>query len=295
MPPPKTEPGWLSEQFEAHRPHLVAVAYRMLGVAAEAEDAVQDAWLRVTRAGADGVDNVGGWLTTVVSRICLDVLRTRSARETAAARRESARGRPVERRDPEQEVVLAESVGLALLVVLSRLSPAERVAFVLHDAFGVPFDDVARVVGRTPAAARQLASRARRRVRGTEPGAPPSVPARHHEVASAFLAAAHGGDFEGLISVLAPGVVFRADEVAAAMGGPAEVRGADAVAGLFSGRAQGARVALVDDEPGLVVAPAGRLLLVLRLRIEGPRVTGIEAVAAPESLRAVKLRVRDET
>ena len=293
MTPPRTKTGQLAEQFEAHRPHLVAVAYRMLGVAAEAEDAVQDAWLRVNRADADGVDNVGGWLTTVVSRICLDMLRSRSARETAAARREGVCSRPTERWDPEQEAVLAESVGLALMVVLNRLSPAERVAFVLHDAFGVPFDNIARVVDRTPAAARQLASRARRRVRGSELGAP--APAQHQEVASAFLAAAHEGDFEGLISVLAPGVVFRADEVAAAMGGPAEVRGADAVAELFRGRAQGARVALVDDEAGLVVAPAGRLLLVLRLRFEGPRITGIEAVAAPESLRAVKLRVWDET
>jgi RNA polymerase sigma-70 factor (ECF subfamily) len=250
----------LADRFEADRDHLRAVAYRMLGSLAEAEDAVQEAWLRLSRAGGQGVDNLGGWLTTVVSRVCLDMLRSRKAR------REDSLDLPGPRPaaslpsgdDPEREAVLAETVGLALLVVLQALAPAERIAFVLHDMFDLPFDEIAPIVDRSPEAARQLASRARRRVRGG-PIATRSDLARQRGVVEAFLAASRQGDLEGLLAVLSPDVVFRADRVAAAAGAQAEMRGASAVARAFVGRAQGARPILVDGAVGAVVAPAGRL------------------------------------
>ena len=241
---------WLAEQFEGHRGHLREVAYRMLGSRSEADDAVQEAWLRLSRSDTGAVENLGGWLTTVVARVCLDMLRWRKSRreeplETHGPNLVMSREN---RGDPEHEVALCESVGLALLVVLETLAPAERVAFVLHDMFDLPFDEIAHVVGRTEAAARQLASRARRRVRGS-----PTVPAadlsRQREVVEAFLAASRGGDFEALLSVLDPDVVVRADRTAVPTGAPTEVRGAPAVARnalAFSMRARFAQVALVN-------------------------------------------------
>src|SRR5438067_11265073 len=223
---------WLTDRFEAHRAHLKAVAYRMLGSASEADDAVQEAWIRLSRAGADDVANLGGWLTTVVSRVCLDMLRSRSARreepiDTPVPETGPGQAAPV---DPEQEALLADSVGSALLVVLETLAPAERLAFVLHDLFAVPFDEIAAIVGRSPAAARQLASRARRRVQGAAP-VPDRDLARQRQVVDAFLAAARGGDFDALVAVLDPDVVLRADRGAVPAGGLTQIHGAAAVAG----------------------------------------------------------------
>src|SRR5438270_11354347 len=228
---------WLAERFEADRTRLQAVAYRLLGSASEADDAVQEAWLRLSRSDTSEVENLKGWLTTVVARVCLDMLRSRKARPEdpvgpQSPERAVGREGPI---GPEQEALLADSVGLALLVVLDRLNPAERLAFVMHDMFAVPFEEIAPIVGRSPAAARQLASRARRRVRGAQ--TKPDL-ARQRAVVDAFLAAARGGDFEGLLELLDPDVVCRADAAAAAMGADAEVRGADAVTKTFAGRAR---------------------------------------------------------
>src|SRR5437870_2237949 len=246
---------WLAERFEENRTHLRAVAYRMLGSLAEADDAVQEAWLRMSHTGATGVENLGGWLTTVVGRVCLDMLRSRTSRREAPL--DEALAEPIERLegeiDPEHEAVLTDSVGLALLVVLETLAPAERLAFVLHDLFGVPFDEIASIVGRSPAAARQLASRARRRVQGT-PTVPDADLTRQREVVDAFLAASRGGDFESLLAVLDPDVVLQADRAAVLVGATAEVRGAAAVAEQFSGRARAARPALVNGAAGAVWA-----------------------------------------
>ena len=284
----------LADRFEADRGHLRAVAYRMLGSLAEAEDAVQEAWLRLSRAGGQGVDNLGGWLTTVVSRVCLDMLRGRKAR------REEPLDLPGPRPaanlpsgdDPEREAVLAETVGLALLVVLQTLAPAERIAFVLHDMFDLPFDEIGPIVGRSSEAARQLASRARRRVRGG-PVATRADLARQRVVVDAFLAASRTGDLDGLLAVLDPNVVFRADPVAAAAGAQAEMRGASVVAGAFLGRAQGARPVLVDGAVGALVAPAGRLFLVLDFKLADGKVVAIDAIADPAHLRGLELAVLD--
>lgn len=268
----------LSEKFEANRGHLRKVAYRMLGSATEADDAVQEAWLRLSRAGASDVENLRGWLTTVVARVCLDMLRSRKAR------REESLGphvpEPVAGPEdgPEHDRLLADSVGLALLVVLEALAPAERVAFVLHDMFDMPFDEIAAIVGRTPAATRQLASRARRRVQGAAPVPDPDIACKR-EVVDAFLAASHRGDFEALLAVLDPDVVFRADATAVRMGSEAEIRGAAAVANTFKGRAQGAKPALVDGELALTVMFGGRLRIVLGLTIAGERIVAIDAIA----------------
>src|SRR5215212_464485 len=219
----------LAEQFEAHRTRLRAVAYRMLGSISEADDAVQEAWLRLSRFDASAVENLGGWLTTAVSRVCLDMLRSRRSRREESLRvPEPIVGRE-DRTDPEHEALLADGVGLALLAVLETLSPAERVAFVLHDTFGVSFDEIAPIVGRSPAASRQLASRARRRVRG-EATVPDADLARQREVVEAFLAASRGGDFDALLAVLDPDVVFRSDRTSVSISRPKEVRGATAVA-----------------------------------------------------------------
>jgi RNA polymerase sigma-70 factor (ECF subfamily) len=270
----------LADRFEAHRSRLRGVAYRMLGSLPEADDAVQEAWLRLSRADAGSVENLGGWLTTVVARVCLDVLRSRTARreESLDAGAAVAAARRTDGGDPEQEAVLADSVGLALLVVLDTLTPAERLAFVLHDMFAVPFDEIAPLVGRTPAAARQLASRARRRVQGA------AVPldadqTRQRTVVDAFLAAARGGDFAGLLTVLDPEVVFRADAVAVRMGSAPLVRGAAAVAERFSGQARAARPALVDGAVGAVWAPGGTPRVVLAMTIADGRIVAIEAIA----------------
>jgi len=279
---------WLAEQFAAHRGHLQQVAYRMLGSTGEADDAVQEAWLRLSRADAAGIDNLGGWLTTVVARVCLDTLRSRKSRREEPLDGEPEPAAGYQRAaDPEREAELADSVGLALLVVLEALAPAERVAFVLHDMFDLPFEEIAPIVGRSPTAARQLASRARRRVRGTKTSQ--AAVAGHRKVVDAFLAAARSGDVAGLLAVLDPDVVLRADRAAMRLGDVAELRGAAAVADNFKGKAQAARPALVDGALGVVVAPQGHLLLVLNLTFAGDRIAAIEVVAEPDRLEALDL------
>ena len=276
----------LAEQFEAFRAHLRAVAHRMLGSADEAEDAVQEAWLRLQRNGSTGVDNLGGWLTTVVGRVCLDMLRHRGARreEPLELHLSEPEGGP----EPEGEAVLAESVGLALLVVLDTLTPPERLAFVLHDLFAVPFDDVAAVLDRSPAAARQLASRARRRVQGAAPdAADPTDARRRQEVVQAFLAAARGGDFAGLLAVLDPQVVLRADAAVPALGGLQRLSGDQAVTRAFLGKAQAARAALLDGAPGAVFISDGRLRRALEFVVSGGRITAIDVISDPVVLDAL--------
>lgn len=287
------ERNFLAEEFEANRAHLKRVAYRMLGSLAEAEDAVQEAWFRLSRDDRDDVDNLGGWLSTVVARICLDMLRWRKSRREEQL--DDATPAPIAARtgtDPEQEAVFADSVGLALMVVLKKLEPSERVAFVLHDMFGLSFNDIAPIVDRNPAAARQLASRARQRVQG-RPAVAEADFVRQRKIVDAFLAASRGGDFAALLEVLDPGVVFRADEIAARLGAQAELRGSHAVAETFSGRAAGAQPALVDGELALVVAPRGRLRVVLRLTIADGRITRIEAVSHLGRLRAFDIALLD--
>jgi RNA polymerase sigma-70 factor (ECF subfamily) len=293
------EQKFLAERFEANREHLRRVAYRMLGSPAEADDAVQETWLRLSRSDTSAVENLGGWLTTVVARVCLDMLRSRKSRREESLDVPGETGGPEPAAsgeggiDPEHEALLADSVGLALLVVLQTLTPAERVAFVLHDMFDLSFDEIAAVVGRSPAAARQLASRARRRVQGA-PAVPDADVARQREVIDAFLAASRGGDFEGLLAVLDPDVVVRSDAAAVRLGGTAELRGAAAVAESFRGRAQSARMALVNGAVGVVVAPRGQLLLVLVPKIAGGRVVEIETIAEPEHLRRLDLSILSE-
>jgi RNA polymerase sigma factor (sigma-70 family) len=286
------EHDWLAEQFERNRAHLRAVAYRMLGSASEADDAVQESWLHVSRSGTEGVQNLGGWLTTVVSRVCLDMLRSRKSRREEPVgtglpefAEDHAAGA-----DPEHQAVLADSVGPALLVVLDTLAPAERLAFVLHDMFAVPFDEIAPIVGRSPAATRQLASRARRRVQG--PGAVPDADlGRRREVVDAFLAAARGGHFDALLALLDPDVVLRADDAAVRAGASGEVRGAVAVAGTFSGRARVAQPALVDGMPGAVWAPGGRPRVVFSFTITAGKITAIDLIADPGQLARLDLAV----
>jgi RNA polymerase sigma factor (sigma-70 family) len=286
---------WLAERFEGHRAHLRAVAYRMLGSASEADDAVQEAWLRLDRADTSDVQNLGGWLTTVVARVCLDMLRARRSR-----REEPHGAQPPEPTlggeggiDPEREALLADSIGPALLVVLDTLAPAERLAFVLHDMFAVPFDEIAAILGRSPNAAKMLASRARRRVQGAA-AVPDADLARQRAVVDAFLAASRGGDFEALLAVLDPEVVLRADGAAVGAGASREVRGAAAVAGTFSGRARFARPALVNGAVGAVWAPGGRPRVVFGFTIAGGKVVGIELLADPERLRGLDLVVLDD-
>jgi RNA polymerase sigma-70 factor (ECF subfamily) len=277
---------FLVRQFESHRGHLRAVAYRMLGSAAEAEDAVQETWIRLARSDAATIGNLGGWLTTVVARICLDLLRARKAR------REEPMGpaTPEPVADPtDQEAMLADSIGIALLVVLDTLNPAERVAFVLHDMFDLPFEEIAPIVGRSPAAARQLASRARRRVRGAQPDETADV-ARRREIVDAFLAASRDGDLAGLLRLLDPEVTFRPDAVAARMGNVGELRGAETVAGLFKGRAQAARTALVDGAVGIAVAFGGQLRIAMRVTFAGDRIAGLDAIADPDVLAGLDVK-----
>ncbi|MFI5231724.1 MAG: sigma-70 family RNA polymerase sigma factor [Gemmatimonadales bacterium] len=280
----------LAGRFEQHRAHLRAVATRMLGTQDEADDAVQEAWLRVSRAGAHDVDNLGGWLTTVVSRVCLDVLRSRNSRreEPLVADGPNRSAEPRGERTAEDDAVLADSVGMAMQVVLERLPPAERVAFVLHDMFDLTFDEIAPIIERSPVATRQLASRARRRVRGTPPS-PPADRDRHRQIAEAFLAASRNADIEGLLAVLDPDVVFRADAAAVKLGGDRDLQGAAAIANAFSGKAKAARAALINDAVGVIVDPRGKLLLILALTFEGGRITEIEAVADRASLAELDL------
>jgi RNA polymerase sigma factor (sigma-70 family) len=280
-------------QFEQERPHLARVAYRMLGSVAEAEDAVQEAWLRLSRSDAAAVDNLGGWLTTVVARVCLDVLRTRRSRGEQLAGNWLPEPVVVIDDGPEEQALLADSVALALLVVLETLTPAERLAFVLHDIYAVPFDEIAPIVERSQTAARQLASRARRRVRGAET-TQPADRARQRAVVDAFLAASHSGNFAALLTMLDPEVVFRIDGAASPKGVARAVRGAPAVARQFSGRAQGARRALVDGAVAAIVAPLGHLFLVLNFTIRNDKIVEIEAVADPARLRQLHLAVLDD-
>ncbi|MEU6348579.1 sigma-70 family RNA polymerase sigma factor [Streptomyces sp. NPDC047072] len=271
--------------FEAEQGRLRALAHRMLGSPDEAEDAVQETWLRLDRTGADGIDNLPAWLTTVISRICLDMLRARATRREDPYDREAPD--PVAPDTPEDKAIEADSVGLALLVVLDRLGPAERVAFVLHDLFGVPFADIARILDRSQPAAKKLASRARHKVRGT-PAVPGAELDRHRAVVEAFLVAARGGDLGGVLAVLAPDVVRRAEPAALPPGVPSELRGARAVAeGTVALRARSrfAAVALVDGRVGVVVAPGGRLLFALTVTVEGGRITAYDVVADPARLR----------
>jgi RNA polymerase sigma factor (sigma-70 family) len=285
------EHDWLAERFEASRTHLRAVAYRMLGSLSEADDAVQESWLRVSRADTSGVENLGGWLTTVTARVCLDMLRARRSRreESLGAHGPEPMASRENGSDPEQEALLADSVGLALLVVLETLPPAERVAFVLHDTFALPFDEIAAIVGRSPTAARQLASRARRRVQGAA-AVPDADLTRQRAVVDAFLAAARGGDFDALLAVLDPDVVLRMDRAAVPAGAASEIRGATTVADrAVKGGARAARAALVDGAVGVVVAPRGRLLMVLRFTLAGGKIVAIDTVADPERLRQLDL------
>jgi RNA polymerase sigma-70 factor, ECF subfamily len=288
------EHEYLAERFEENRTHLRAVAYRMLGSVAEVDDAVQEAWLRLTRADTTGIDNLGGWLTTVVARVCLDMLRSRQSRReepfTPDAPEPVATG--TRGSSPEQEALLADSVGLALLVVLDRLTPAERLAFVLHDMFAMPFEEIAPIVGRSAEAARQLASRARRRVRGG--GAPDPDLVRQREVVEAFIAALRGGDFEGLLAVLDPDLVVRADMTAASP--PTEIRGAavwakGAVA--YGHMARLTRPALVNGAIGVVVAPQGRLVRALRFTIANGKITEIEVIGNPARLGELDVSIVD--
>ena len=303
-------PEWLAGRVEEHRGHLRAVAYRVLGSPVEADDAVQEAWLRLSRTDTSDVANLGGWLTTVVARISLDMLRSRSARREHlwdVADAETLGGEPTapgggtRPTDPAAEAELAASVGLALLVVLDTLTPAERLAFVLHDLFGLPFEEIADVVDRSPAATRQLASRARRRVRASDvdldaeraddlPGAAAPAPrTRQRDVVEAFLAASRGGDLTRLLELLDPGVVVRSDAAATLMGSPAEVRGPEAVAAMFDGRARGARLATLDGQVGAVWTLHGVPKVVFAFTVEGGRVVGIDLLADEARLDALAI------
>ncbi|MEU8790435.1 sigma-70 family RNA polymerase sigma factor [Streptomyces sp. NPDC048643] len=285
----------LALRFEAQRGRLWAVAHRMLGSASEADDAVQETWLRLGRVDAGTVENLPGWLRTVVSRICLDMLRARTARreEFVGGPLPEAFEAPDDGADPAREAERADAVGLALLVVLDTLTPAERIAFVLHDLFAVPFEDIAPVVDRTRTTAKKLASRARHKVRGT-PAVSAVDLAVQRRVVEAFLAAARGGDIGALLAVLDPDVVRRADPGAVPAGVPTEVRGARAVAAetvLLRRQALHAAPALLDGRAGLVVAPGGRLLLALTVAVDGERITSYEVIADPVRLRALDLAV----
>ncbi|MFI8345291.1 sigma-70 family RNA polymerase sigma factor [Streptomyces sp. NPDC085639] len=289
--------AWLTERFEEHRSHLRAVSYRMLGSLAEADDAVQETWLRLSRSDISEVENLGGWLTTVVSRVCLNMLRSRASRreDSMDAYPTDPAGSREDTVDPEQEAVMADSVGLALLVVLDRLAPAERLAFVLHDLFAVPFDEIAPMIEKTPAATRQLASRARRRVKGA-PLVPEADLARRRHVVEAFLAATRGGNFDALVTLLHPDVVLRADTAVVPTPAPFLLRGAVTVATSAMAAMQRARAtapALVDGTVGLAMAPLGRLFLVLGFAIEDGLITEIDIVAEPERLGALELAALD--
>ncbi|WP_369230288.1 RNA polymerase sigma factor SigJ [Streptomyces sp. R21] len=285
----------LARQFEEHRGHLRAVAYRMLGSLSEADDAVQETWLKLSRSETEDIRNLGGWLTTVVGRVCLNMLRSRTARreEPMDTYVPDPVVSPLERIDPEQEVLQADSVGLALLVILETLEPAERLAFVLHDMFAVPFDDIAPIVGRSSAATRQLASRARRRVQGSAPTPDPDI-GRQKKVLDAFLAAARGGDFEALVAVLDPDVVLRAD-AGALVGGAAVsklVRGAEAVAGqavMFRSVAVSSRLVLVNGAVGVVTLLDGKPMGVMGVTVADGRIVAVDILADPERLARLDL------
>ncbi|MFD4944881.1 sigma-70 family RNA polymerase sigma factor [Streptomyces sp. NPDC058239] len=294
---------FLAERFEENRTQLKAVAYRMLGSASEAEDAVQESWIRLSRSDSRAIENLGGWLTTVVGRVCLDMLRSRRSRreehlDTRAPEAhapEPALGAQPDA-DPEQQALMADSVGLAMLVVLETLDPAERLAFVLHDMFAVPFDEIARIVDRTPAAARQLASRARRRVQGVDPDPDPDL-TRKREVVDAFLAAARGGDFEALVAVLDPDVVVRSDIGAGGVGAPSLVRGAAFVARqamMFAPFAQSSQPALVDGNPAVISTREGRRFSVMIFTIARGKVVEMSVINDPARLPDLDLTVLND-
>jgi RNA polymerase sigma factor (sigma-70 family) len=283
--------NWLTEQFETHRNHLQAVAYRMLGSLSEADDALQESWIRLNHSYTNGVENMGGWLTTIVSRVCLDMLRARKSRreeltllsvpEPVTSRQDGS--------DPEHEALLADSVGLAMLMVLGNLNPAERIAFVLHDIFALSFSEIAPIIGRNEVAARQLASSARRRVQGAKTTSESAEFKRKRELVDAFLAASREGDFEKLIAVLDPDVVLRNDPAFPPVAAWPVVHGAHAVAEGFNGRAQGARAVLVNGSIGAVVAPRGRLLFVLEIKIVDGKITEIDMIADKVRLRQLDI------
>jgi len=288
-----SEENFLAEQFKTNRSHLKSVAYRMLGSMTEAEDAVQEAWLRLSRSDTADISNLGGWLTTVVSRICLDMLRARKQRREDPF--EPGVTEPsVSQSDPggfEHEAMLADSIGIAMLVVLQQLTPAERIAFVLHDMFDLPFDEIADIVDRSPEAARQLASRARRRVQGKASPDDAEL-AGNRSIISAFLTASRTGDLTGLLAVLDPNVVMRADGAAMRLGAiPPSTRGADAVAQAFAGRARNAQVGLIDGAVGVIIAPEGNLRLVLEVTIRDGRIVEISSVADKDTLAEMELTV----
>jgi RNA polymerase sigma factor (sigma-70 family) len=290
-----SENDWLADRFEEHRPHLRAAAYRMLGSVSEADDAVQEAWLRLSRSDASGIENLGGWLTTVVARVCLNMLRSRRREEQLSVHVPEPIVSREDGVDPEHEALLADSVGLALLVVLETLGPAERLAFVLHDMFAVPFDEIAPIVGRSPTATRQLASRARRRVQGAAP-VPDADLAAQREVVDAFFAAARDGDFDALVAVLDPDIVLRADGGAAHPEATAEVHGARAVAEralTFARLAPFVRPALVNGVAGVVVAPSGRPFSVMAFTVAGGKIVAIDALADPDRLARLDLTMLD--
>jgi RNA polymerase sigma factor (sigma-70 family) len=292
----------LSARFEEHRPRLRAVAYRLLGSASETEDAVQETWLRVAQADTGEPDNLGGWLTTVITRVCLDMHRTRKTRENAApaiaAEGLAAASEPT---DPEREVLLADAVGSAMMVVLATLSPAERVAFVLHDLFALPFEDIGTIVGRSAVAARQLASRARRLVQGA--GEKETELPSQREVAQAFMAASREGNLDAVLAVLDPDVVLRIDSVAVkaaaaneARGAPRlapEVRGAKGVARVFLGSARAAQPALVDGTPGAAWAPGGHPRVVWAFKVERGRIVEVQVIADPKAIARLEVLLID--
>ena len=288
------EHDWVAQRFEENRTRLRAVAYRMLGSISEADDAVQEAWLRLSRSETSGIENLGGWLTTVVGRVCLNMLRSRSSR------REEPLGEPpiVSRQDgsdPEHEALLADSVSLALLVILETLAPAERLAFVLHDMFAVPFEEISPIVGRSPTATRQLASRARRRVQGA--AVPDTDLARQREVVDAFFAASRGGDFDALLAVLDPDVVLRSDGGVLRAGLSREIRGAQTVvdqALTFSGLVPFVKPALVNGAAGVVVAPEGEPLAVMGFTVRDGKIVEIDVLADPERLGQLDLALLDD-
>ena len=286
---------WLAEQFEGYRNHLRSVAYRMLGSLSEADDAVQAAWLNVSRADTSGVDNLGGWLTTIVARVCLDTLRARKLHPEEDLETHEPVRVADEGIDPEYEALLADSVGIALLVILNTLNPDERLAFVLHDVFAMPFEEIAPIVGRSATTARQLASRARRRVRGAT-AVPSAALSPQKEVVKAFLAAARAGDFEALLAVLDPEVVFRADAPSMPNGEAWETAGAAAVAKQFlrRGGAQSVYPMLLNGVVGLVVAPRGRMKLVLNFTIANGKIASIDAVAEPTYLSQLEMAVLND-
>lgn len=288
-----SELEWLAGRFEENRSRLRAVAWRMLGSPGEAEDAVQETWLRVSRADAHEVENLAGWLTTATARVCLNML------EARRSRREKPVGAQLpesgwERQDteaPEEQALLADSVGEALLVVLDALAPAERVAFVLHDMFAVPFEEIAPIVDRTPAAARQLASRGRRRIQGATPDSSAADGTRQREVVAAFLAASQHGNFAALLELLDPEVVYRSDQAGVRLGAPGTVRGPDRVARIFCGRAQAARLAVIDGIAGIVWAADGQLRAVFTFTVTGGKITDIGVTADPAQLSEFEVTI----